>query len=73
MLRDRPDWPPERILGALKGENTIEVDLEVPIPVLIVYATAVVRDDGVHFLDDIYGRDAALERALKNRYPHKTD
>jgi len=40
--------------------------LKEPIPVWILYGTAVVREDGeVHFLEDIYGHDAALERALE--------
>ena len=44
------------------------VNLNEPIPVWILYRTAVVREDGeVHFLEDIYGRDAALERALEKQ------
>jgi murein L,D-transpeptidase YcbB/YkuD len=43
----------------------VRVDLDRPIPVLIVYGTAVVAEDGtVHFFDDIYGLDAELEKAL---------
>jgi murein L,D-transpeptidase YcbB/YkuD len=37
---------------------------------LIIYATAVVTEDGlVHFYDDIYGQDAALEKVLAKGYP----
>jgi murein L,D-transpeptidase YcbB/YkuD len=47
------------------------VNLAHPIPVLIVYGTAVVTEDGiVHFYDDIYGHDATLEKALAKGYPY---
>ncbi len=46
-------------------EATIRVDLLKPIPVLIVYGTAVAREDGqVHFFEDTYKYDADLERGL---------
>jgi hypothetical protein len=42
-----------------------------PIPVLIVYGTVIVLEDGlVHFYDDIYGHDATLEAALEKGYPY---
>jgi murein L,D-transpeptidase YcbB/YkuD len=38
---------------------------------LIVYATVIVTEDGaVHFYDDIYGHDAALEKVLAKGYPY---
>ncbi len=44
----------------MHGEITEQVNLAHPIPVLIVYGTVVVPEDGiVHFYDDIYGHDAA--------------
>jgi murein L,D-transpeptidase YcbB/YkuD len=65
ILRDRPEWATESIRNAMYGETTVRVALLKPIPVLIVYGTAVVMEDGeVRFFDDIYGHDAALERAL---------
>jgi murein L,D-transpeptidase YcbB/YkuD len=54
------------------GETTVQVSVLKPIPVLIVYGTVVVMEDGeVRFFDDIYGHDAALERslAMKDRVP----
>ena len=49
----------------MSGEVPVQVDLTRPIPVLIVYGTAVVTADGVpHFFEDIYRLDAALERQL---------
>lgn len=65
VLRDQPEWTPENIRTAINGEETIRVDLKNPIPVLILYSTAVVQENGeVQFFDDIYQNDAALERAL---------
>jgi len=38
---------------------------------LILYATVIVLEDGiVHFYDDIYGQDAALDKALAKGYPY---
>ena len=59
-----PSWSREEIRAAMHGE-TQRVPLERPIPVFILYSTAVVGEDGAaRFFDDIYGQDAALERAL---------
>jgi len=71
VLRDNPGWTPERIRAAMNGSSTRQVNLAHPIPVLIVYATVVVLEDGlVHFYDDIYGHDAALETVLARGYPY---
>ncbi len=68
VLRDKPEWTIDRIRTAMNGDETIVVNLDKPIPVLILYGTAIVREDGeACFFDDIYGHDAALERALAKR------
>ncbi len=68
VLRDQPEWTEAEIRAAMNGDKTFAVKLIKPIPVLIVYGTAVVMENGeVHFFDDIYGHDAALERVLANR------
>ena len=55
----------------MKGDQTIRVTVANPIPVLIVYGTAVVMEDGeVRFFDDIYGGDVALEQALAKAAIH---
>jgi L,D-transpeptidase YcbB len=65
VLQGMPMWTEEKITAAMNGDKTIQVNLAFPIPVLILYSTAVVTEDGeVHFFDDIYGHDAALQRAL---------
>ena len=41
-----------------------------PIPVLILYVTAVVEEDGgVYFFNDIYGLDQSLDAVLAKGYP----
>jgi murein L,D-transpeptidase YcbB/YkuD len=41
------------------------VNLATPIPVLILYGTALATEDGaVLFFDDIYGNDRKLEKLL---------
>lgn len=67
-LRDKPEWTPDRIRAAINGDKTTVVNLDKPIPVLILYGTAIVTEDGeTCFFDDIYGHDAALERVLSER------
>jgi len=71
VLRNNPEWNMERIRAAMNGETTQQVRLTHPIPVVIVYGTAIVTEDGVvHFFDDIYGHDAALDKALAKGYPY---
>jgi L,D-transpeptidase YcbB len=71
VLRDDPDWNAEKIAAAMNGDQTIQVNLHKPIPVLIIYSTAVVEPDGeVRFFDDIYHYDAALQKQLASGYPY---
>lgn len=63
-------WDRERILAAMRtGPERQRVNLPRPVPVYLLYTTAVVEADGtVHFYEDIYGHDARLAQALANRY-----
>ncbi len=71
VLRNNPGWNMDRVRAAMNGTTTQQVNLAHPIPVLIVYATVIVTEDGlVHFYDDIYGHDAALEKVLVKGYPY---
>ncbi len=74
-LRHNPDWSLERVEAAMRsGPNDVTVPLAQPIPVFIVYATALAYENGeVHFYDDIYGFDASLEQALAKGYPYPQD
>jgi L,D-transpeptidase YcbB len=73
VFRTQPGWDEEHIRAAMDGVETQTVKLSKPIPVLIVYGTVIVLDDGVvRFYDDLYRQDAELERALRTEcpYPH---
>lgn len=53
----------------MAGAKTRQVNLSQAVPVILYYVTAaVIPDDGLlHFADDLYGHDHALERALAAR------
>jgi len=65
VLRDRPEWNLARIDQAMAGERPLQVNLKVPIPVIIFYDTVMVDAEGTaHFSDDYYKHDARLDDAL---------
>lgn len=71
LLRDRPDWPLERIHVAMGGGKPVFVRLRHSVPVLVVYGTAVARENGqVFFYPDAEGQDRWLERRLARGYPY---
>ena len=71
VLKGNPGWDSDDVRAAMNGTPNRQVNLAHPIPVLIVYGTVVVTEDGiVHFYDDIYGHDAALEQVLVKGYPY---
>ena len=72
-LQGNPDWDLAKVRAAMQtGKDNVQVNLASPIPVLILYGTAVTYDDGsVHFYDDIYGHDAQLRKALAKGYPYR--
>jgi murein L,D-transpeptidase YcbB/YkuD len=72
MLRDKPGWTIKKAQEAMNdGPDNYRVNLTKPQPVLIVYMTAVVHEDGeIHFYRDIYGYDRTLQEALAKGYPH---
>jgi murein L,D-transpeptidase YcbB/YkuD len=72
LLRNQPPWTLEKVRTAMQtGPNNQQVNLKVPIPVLILYITAVAEEDGsVHFFNDIYGHDKSLEALLAKGPPY---
>jgi len=72
VLRDKSEWTLERVRAAMQsGPDNVQVNLSKPVPVLILYGTAVVDDaDQVHFFDDLYGYDADLKKVLAGGYPY---
>jgi murein L,D-transpeptidase YcbB/YkuD len=61
-------WNRPRIDSTMHGDRTIRVNLAQPIPVHVLYLTAMPGDSGgISFFRDIYHHDAALVRALRER------
>jgi murein L,D-transpeptidase YcbB/YkuD len=61
LLRDQPEWTPEKIEDAMNSGNEKYVKLKDPVPVIITYYTAWVDDNGqINFRDDIYSHDKTL-------------
>lgn len=70
VLRNYPQWTPDRVESAMVGDQSISLKLGNPVPVFVFYNTAVVEENGdAHFYDDIYGQDATLEKALAASRP----
>ncbi|HEV8599430.1 MAG TPA: hypothetical protein VGQ69_08735 [Gemmatimonadales bacterium] len=71
LLRDRFDWPLERIHAAMVGTKPVFVRLRRNLPLLVLYGTAVARENGqVFFYEDGFGQDQRLERQLARGYPY---
>jgi murein L,D-transpeptidase YcbB/YkuD len=66
VLAEQPGWTRERIVEAMNGSASRRVDLKTPIRVVIYYLTALALpgEPQPRFAEDLYGHDAALERAL---------
>jgi len=61
VLRNQPEWTPEKIEEAMNSGEQKFVKVKDPIPVVITYYTAWVDENGqLNFRDDIYGHDANL-------------
>ncbi len=68
-------WTLDDVREAINGEERRVVLLDEKIPVYLMYNTAYVQDGVMHFREDIYGYDAALEESLtphKKRYSNLT-
>ncbi len=72
LLRDQPQWTVDRVRAAMQsGPDNQQVSLSRPIPVVIIYLTAVVEENGeVYFFDDIYGHDRSLNAVLSKGPPY---
>lgn len=67
LLSNDPNWPAEKIRAAITGSELTEqtVKLPEPINVHILYWTVWEEENGqLHFADDIYNRDTAINAAL---------
>lgn len=65
LLRDDPEWTPEKIYTAMNADEEKYVKLKKKIPVFITYYTAWVDEQGrLNFRDDIYKHDEKLARKM---------
>jgi murein L,D-transpeptidase YcbB/YkuD len=68
VLRNNPEWTPERLQKQLQVPDSFRINLATPIRVFIVYTTALAAEDGrTLFFRDIYGHDAKLQALLDRR------
>jgi len=68
VLRNQPEWTPEKISEAMNSGDEKYVKVKDPIPVVITYYTAWVDDNGrLNFREDIYGHDARLAEKMFNK------
>ena len=67
LLDDSASWNRQAIDRLVESRETKTVYLKKPIPVLLLYWTALVEVDGrVHFIEDVYDRDGAILRGLSS-------
>jgi L,D-transpeptidase YcbB len=69
VLRNGPgSWDDARIVAAMHGPDSTRVTLPRPVPVMILYGTAIATEAGeIQFFDDIYGHDRRLAALLRRR------
>lgn len=65
LLRDQSQWTTETVAAAMNARTPQRVALTREVPVHLMYATAVAREDGtVAFFEDIYNLNAELAAML---------
>lgn len=70
VLRNQPEWTPEKISEAMNSGEEKYVKVKNPIPVVVTYYTAWVDESGrLNFREDIYGHDAKLAQKMFNQSP----
>lgn len=71
VLRAQGDWNESNVRAAMEGTDNHRVNLTKAVPVCIVYATAIAKEEGsVMFYNDVYGLDAELDALLRKGYPY---
>jgi murein L,D-transpeptidase YcbB/YkuD len=59
------EWTAAAVSTAMRADLTRHVNLANPVPVLILYGTALATEDGkISFFNDLYGHDARLTNVL---------
>jgi murein L,D-transpeptidase YcbB/YkuD len=71
-MRNNPGWTEEKVQhGMRSGKDNVRESLARPVPVFIVYGTALTYESGeIHFTDNIYGHTAKLAAAPAKGYPY---
>jgi murein L,D-transpeptidase YcbB/YkuD len=65
LVLDSPAWSRARLEAKIANGTTQRINLPRPVPVLLVYLTAVADSDGTtRFYRDVYDRDPPLLRAM---------
>ena len=67
VLHNDPAWPEPRIREAMARGQSATLRLADPLPVVIAYSTAIVKQGKPHFFADLYGQDKLLDRALRQQ------
>jgi L,D-transpeptidase YcbB len=75
LLQGQPNgqrWTVDAVKAAMQsGPDNQQVSLTTPVPVVILYITAVAEENGeVYFFDDIYGHDKSLDAVLAKGPPY---
>ena len=77
LLQNQPNtggqkWTLDAVKAAMQsGPDNRQVNLAVPVPVIIGYFTAIVEENGeVYFFRDIYGHDKSLDAVLAKGPPY---
>jgi murein L,D-transpeptidase YcbB/YkuD len=72
LLRDQPKWTLDTVKAAMQsGPDNQQVNLTPPVPVVIIYLTALVEENGeIYFFNDIYGHDQTLNAVLAKGPPY---
>jgi murein L,D-transpeptidase YcbB/YkuD len=69
LLNDQIDWSPEKIQELIDAEQTRRVNLTRNMPVILVYCTVAVDENGkVIFKEDVYNRDPAVLKGLNEPF-----
>jgi len=76
LLRNHPAWPPEKIRSSLNSSEPVEQTVQIPEPInihILYWTVWLDHDNLITFSPDIYGRDSALDAALRKPRPGALD
>lgn len=67
VLRNQPEWTPDKIAEAMNSGEEKFVKVKDPIPVIVTYYTAWAGENGkLNFREDIYDHDSKLAKKMFN-------